>query len=298
MTGTPEPAVASLARVTKRYRRLVALDALSLDLRRGESLALLGPNGAGKSTALSVLVGLRRPDAGEVRLFGRDPRDRTARLRLGVTPQASSFPQTLRVEEVVRLVAAHFPNPVPVPELLGRFGLAAHYRRQTGGLSGGESRRLAVALAFVGRPEAVLLDEPTGQLDVDARRLVWDEIRAYLAGGGTLLLTSHHLEEVEALASRVVVMAAGRIVAEGSVPEIRQLAGVTRIHLAVAPPPGLTGLAGVSRHEQEGPGSTLYAADPEPVLRSLVAAGVSLRGLEVRPASLEEAFVELTRAPP
>jgi ABC-2 type transport system ATP-binding protein len=288
-------AVASLSAVTKRYRGVTALDAVSIAVRQGEAVALLGPNGAGKTTALSLLLGLRRPDSGEARLFGRDPRDRAARITLGVTPQASSFPPTLRLEEVVRLVAAHFRDPVAADELLERFGLFPLRRRQAGGLSAGEGRRLAVALAFVGRPQAVVLDEPTGFLDVAARRQVWSEIRGYVAAGGTVLLTSHHLEEVEALAGRAVVLAAGRIVVEGTVPAIREFAGLTRIRLASRPeqaPPG------VIRSVADGSGAILFAAEPDQVLQSLVRAGASLRGIEVRPASLEEAFLELTRREP
>jgi ABC-2 type transport system ATP-binding protein len=284
--------IASLTDVTKRFRGLTALDTVSIALHRGEALALLGPNGAGKTTALSLLTGLRRPDAGEVRLFGRDPRDPDARLRLGVTPQASGFPPTLRVEEVVRLVATHFPDPLPTGALLDQFGLAPIRRRQAGGLSGGEARRLSVALAFVGRPEVVFLDEPTGQLDIEVRRAVWDAIRGYVAAGGTALLTSHHLEEVEALASQVVVLARGRIVARDTIAGIREIAGLTRIRLTSIPP---TGLPGVLRSEHDASGVALYARDTALVVRSLVAAGASLHGLEVRPASLEEAFLELTR---
>ena len=287
--------VALLRAATKRYKGVPALDAVSIAVRQGEAVALLGPNGAGKTTALSLLLGLRRPDSGEARLFGRDPRDRAARRALGVTPQASSFPPTLRVDEVVRLVATHFRDPVPADELLERFGLLHLRRRQAGGLSAGEGRRLAVALAFVGRPQAVVLDEPTGFLDVAARRLVWSEIRAYVAAGGTVLLTSHHLEEVEALAGRAIVLAAGRVVAEGTVAAIRELAGLTRIRLATWPeqiPPG------VARIEADGSGAILFAAEPERVLQRLVREGASLRGIEVRPANLEEAFLELTGQQP
>ena len=287
--------VAELSEVTKRYKGVLALDSVSFAVGWGEAVALLGPNGAGKTTALSLLLGLRRPDGGAARLFGRDPRDRGTRSALGVTPQASSFPPTLRVEEVVRLVAAHFRDPVEAGELLERFGLLGLCRRQAGGLSAGEGRRLAVALAFVGRPQAVVLDEPTGFLDVVARRLVWSEIRAYVAAGGTVLLTSHHLEEVEALASRVVVLAAGRIVVEGTVSAIRERAGLTRIRLAARPrqiPPG------VARVVADGCGAVLFAAQPELVLHRLVRQGASLGGIEVRPASLEEAFLELTGREP
>ena len=282
--------VAALHAVTKRYRGVTALDDVTVTVHQGEAVALLGPNGAGKTTALSLLLGLRQPDSGEARLFGRDPRDRGARVALGATPQASSFPPTLRVEEIVRLVGAHFHGPLAAEEHLERFGLLDLRRRQAGGLSGGEGRRLAVALAFAGRPRLVVLDEPTGSLDVVARRLVWGEIRRYVDGGGTLLLTSHHLEEVEALAGRAIVLAGGQVVAEGSVPAIRALAGLTRIRLASRPgriPPG------VARVATDGGGVILFASEPQPVLQCLVHDGASLDGIEVRPASLEEAFLEL-----
>jgi ABC-2 type transport system ATP-binding protein len=207
---------AALRGATKRFGSLVALDAVDLELRSGEILALLGPNGAGKTTALSLVLGLRRPDVGRAELFGADPRRPASRARVGVTPQESSFPPTLRVSEIADLVRAHFVAPVETSTLLARFGLAAVARRQVGGLSGGERRRLSVALAFAGQPLVVFLDEPTTGLDVEARRAVWAELQAYSAAGGTILLTTHYLEEAEALASRVALIAGGRIAAEGS----------------------------------------------------------------------------------
>jgi ABC-2 type transport system ATP-binding protein len=211
---------AALRTVTKRFGDTLALDSVELEVRAGEVLALLGPNGAGKTTALSLMLGLRRPDAGSAVMFGRDPRTAAARTSIGVTPQESGFPPTLRVRELVDLVRAHFPAPAPAAELLERFGLGGVARRQAGGLSGGERRRLSVALAFAGRPRALFLDEPTSGLDVESRRAVWQELRSYAAVGGTVLLTTHHLEEAEALASRVVLLARGTVVAEGSPAEL------------------------------------------------------------------------------
>ena len=213
---------AALRGVTKRFGAVVALDQVDLELRGGEVLALLGPNGAGKTTALSLMLGLRRPDVGEVELFGADPRHSSSRAAVGVTPQDASFPPTLRVREIADLVRAHYAAPVSTTDLLARFGLVECQRRQAGGLSGGERRRLSVALAFAGRPLAVFMDEPTTGLDVEARRAVWSELEAYAASGGTILLTTHYLEEAEALASRVVLLSRGRIAAEGSA---RELAG-------------------------------------------------------------------------
>ena len=212
---------AELAGVEKRLGRSQALAGVDLALREGEVLALLGPNGAGKTTAVRLLLGLRRPDGGTARVFGRDPTVPDARRPLGSTPQDVSFPPTLRVLELVDLVRAHYEHPLPAAELLERFGLDELAGRQAGGLSGGERRRLALALGFAGRPRAVLLDEPTTGLDVESRREAWAHIRAFSAAGGAVLLTTHSLEEAEALASRIAVIHLGRIVAEGTPTEIR-----------------------------------------------------------------------------
>jgi ABC-2 type transport system ATP-binding protein len=213
--------------VEKRFGEVAALRGISLTVSPGEVLALLGPNGAGKTTAIRIMLGLRRPDAGEARLFGRDPRDPRSREQVGATPQDTGFPLTLRVREVVEFAAAHFPPQARVTDLLDRFDLAALARRQVGGLSGGERRRLSVALAFAGKPAAVFLDEPTAGLDPRSRHGVWDHLRAFAAAGGTIVLTTHHLDEAEALASRVIVITRGQIVTEGTVPEIREAVTAT-----------------------------------------------------------------------
>ncbi|MEV6305079.1 ABC transporter ATP-binding protein [Actinoplanes sp. NPDC051861] len=281
--------------VTRRYGDTLALDGVDLDVRAGELVGLLGPNGAGKSTLVSLLTGNRRPTSGRVELCGGDPRDPASRRTLGVTPQETGLPASLRVGEVVDFVRAHYPNPLDRDELLDRFGLTDLIRRQTGGLSGGQKRRLAVALAFAGRPEIVFLDEPTTGLDVEARRALWDGVRAFHDEGGTVVLTSHYLEEIEALARRVVVLAGGRVLADDTVTSVRGLVGMRRVSLTLAVPlPDLEGLVSTDR---EGDRLHLLTADADLLVRALVAQDVAFRDLEVRPTSLEEAFLALTRSP-
>ncbi len=277
--------------VTRRYGPVTALDRVALDVRAGELIGFLGPNGAGKTTLVQLLAGLRRPTSGSVELFGGDPRDPARRRRLGTTPQETGLPATLRVSEVVDLAAAHFADPVPTRELVARFGLAGLERRQTGGLSGGQRRRLAVAVAFVGRPDLVLLDEPTVGLDVEARHALWDAVRAFHAGGGTVVLTSHHLDEVEALAERVVVIDEGRVRVDGTLAEVRSQVPARRVRLRAAELPEL---AGVDRRSSHGDRHELWTADSDALVRGLVTARVPFRDLEVAAASLEEAFLALT----
>jgi ABC-2 type transport system ATP-binding protein len=281
--------IAAAHTVHKSFGDTKALDGLDLAVESGELVGLLGPNGAGKSTLISLLVGLRRPDAGSVTLFGGDPRDAANRRALGMTPQETGLPQTLRVGEVLDFVSAHYPDPAP--DVLERFGLTGLERRQTGGLSGGQKRRLAVALAFVGRPQLVVLDEPTTGLDVDARRTLWEGIRSFHAEGGTVLLTSHYLEEIEALAGRVVVVDKGRVLADGPLAEVRGRVAVSRVSLRSAVPPPLDG---VVHREQAGDRWELHTPDADALVRALVRADVPFADLQVRPASLEEAFVSMT----
>ena len=216
------PAAALSARgVVKRYGRVEALRGVDLTVFEREIVALLGPNGAGKTTLLSIVLGLRRADVGDVRVFGRDAASPSARIAVSATPQEMSFPPTLRVREVVDFVLAHHDGPQTREELLERFGLRDVAARQTGGISGGQRRRLAVALAFAGPGRLALLDEPTAGLDVESRRHVWEAIRAHAAAGGTILLTTHHLEEAEALADRIVVLSDGRVAGEGTAASLR-----------------------------------------------------------------------------
>ena len=286
----PQP-VAELRGIHKSYGTVEALRGVDLQLHPGELVALLGPNGAGKTSAVSTLLGQRRPNAGSAWLFGRDPTLPAARRPVGVTLQESGFPDNLTVREVVDLVRVHYPEPAPTRELLDRFGLTEVAGRRAGGLSGGQTRRLAVALAFAGRPQAVVLDEPTTGLDVESRHRLWEVVRGFVAADGAVLLTTHYLEEAQALASRVVVIADGQIIAQGSVDDITARTGLSRVHLQA---PALPELPGVSHVEATNGSYTLYTADPDGLVRALALKGVAFSGLRVERASLEEAFIHLT----
>jgi ABC-2 type transport system ATP-binding protein len=213
----------SVRGVTKRFGQVQALKGVDLQVAEGEIVSLLGPNGAGKTTLLSIVLGLRRADAGGVRIFGLDASSAQARGAIAATPQEMSFPPTLRVREIVDFVLAHYGNRHSRDALLDRFGLSELAARQTGGISGGQRRRLAVALAFGSPARLALLDEPTVGLDVESRRDVWQAIRRYAAAGGTILLTTHHLEEAEALSDRIVVLNRGRVAGEGTAAGLKRL---------------------------------------------------------------------------
>ena len=287
--------LARLDHVTRRFGDVTALDDVSLDIRPGQIVGMLGPNGAGKSTLLSLVQGLRRASSGTVELFGGSPQDARNRLLLGCTPQATALPETLKVGEVVDFVGAHFQSPVPRAELLAEFGLTELARKQTGALSGGQKRRLSVALAFVGRPRLVLLDEPTTGLDVDARRVLWDAIRSQHDRGATVVITSHYLEEIEQLAERVVVIDRGRVLEDDSLGNVLGRVSLRRLTLETDFAASIAELPGVVGLETDAAGlSTLYSQDSDALVARLVTSGIPFRNLSVRGATLEEAFLTLT----
>ena len=290
--GAGEGAVAELRGVAKAFGARPALAGLDLVVPKGAFLALLGPNGAGKTTALSLLLGLRVPDRGEALLLGGSPLDESIRRRIGATPQVSAYPSGLKVREVVAFVAAHYPDPMPEAKLYERFGLGGLAGRQVGGLSGGEQRRLGAALALVGNPEVVFLDEPSTGLDVEVRRLLWDTVRAFHEDGGTVVLTTHYLEEAEALAERIAVIHRGRLVAEGTRREITSRITLRRVRFRAEAVPDVDP---VSRSAFEAGVVTLFTPDADRLVRRLVETRVAFSDLEVLPARLEEAFVSLTR---
>ena len=287
---------AELLGVRKSFGRQMALDGIDLRLARGELTALLGPNGAGKSTAVGLLLGLHAADSGTVSAFGQSPRSLSARRRTGVMLQSAGVPDAIRVKELVELTRAYYPAPRSFDDCVAMAGLDGLLERRYGVLSGGQQRRVQFAMAICGRPEVLYLDEPTTGLDIDARQRLWATIRALIAEGCAVLLTTHYLEEVEALEDRVVVLNRGRVVAAGSVEEIRGRVAQRTIRCRTGVrPEQAAAWPGVHRATLEEGRLAIVASTAEPVVRRLFAEDAELSDLEVRRADLGEAFVELTR---
>ena len=288
--------LARLQQAGKSYGKLRALDELDLSLRAGQVTSLLGANGAGKTTAIGLLLGLLRADSGSVELFGRDPRELAARRQIGVMLQDAQLPPTLRVGELLRLTASYYPNPRSVTESAELAGVADLLMRPYGKLSGGQQRRVQFALALCGRPALLFLDEPTVGMDIEARQKLWQAIRHLVAEGNGVVLTTHYLEEAEALADRVCVMARGKLISEGSVEALRARIALKRVWCATKLP--LAEVAAwpeVAEARSDGERLCLSTEHVELLVRRLLAQDDSLAALEVRAAGLAEAFTELTR---
>jgi ABC-2 type transport system ATP-binding protein len=289
------PPIASLRGVTKKFGGHTALDHFSLDLHPAEVVALLGPNGAGKTTAVRLLLGLSKATSGEVEIFGGSPRDRASRMRLGAMLQVGRMPEMLRVREHLQLFSSYYHKPRPLDELLALAGLDGLAERRFGTLSGGQKQRMLFALALCGNPDLICLDEPTLGMDVEARRGMWEQVRKLAALGKTILLTTHYLEEADALASRIVVIQKGKVIAEGTPEELKTADGSRTIRCITSLAPSfVAALRGVDSVEQDGNAMLVRTRTPEAVLRHLLQQDTALSGLEVRGAALEDAFLALT----
>lgn len=296
------PAV-ELRGLRKRYRsgggEVDAVRDLDLRVGHGEVVALLGPNGAGKSTTIDLLLGLAHPDAGCVRVFGDAPRDAVRAGRVGVMLQDGGVPRDLTAREVVAMMAGLFPSPLPVDDALRLAGLASLAERRTERLSGGEVQRLRFAVAAVGRPRLLVLDEPTVGMDVDSRRAFWSAVRDVARDGAAVLFATHYLDEADAHADRAVLLAHGRVVADGPTTAIKALVGTRTIRATLPGTPidELRRLPAATSVERHGDVVTIASSDSDATLRALLRAHDAARDIEVRGARLEDVFVELTRAP-
>jgi ABC-2 type transport system ATP-binding protein len=288
--------LASLIGASKRYGKVLALDAVNLEVRAGEVLAVLGPNGAGKTTAISLLLGLLQVDSGKAELFGMQPRQLAARRRIGAMLQTTAVPEALTAGELITLFRSYYPHPRGLAEIAELAGVGELLKHRYGKLSGGQQRRVQFALALAGNPEILFLDEPTTGLDIEARSRLWKTIRQLVAGGCAVVLTTHYLEEAEALADRVSVMARGRIVAEGSVSAIRARVAQRRIRcISTLASETIRCWPHVRSVAYDGERFEIVTDVAESVVRKLLDADADLSELEIHRAGLAEAFVEITR---
>jgi len=295
-SGRGQQDVARMQATNKNFGSVRALVNFNFHVRAGVLTALLGPNGAGKTTAIKLLLGLARPTSGQISVFGADPSEIATRTRVGAMLQVGRVPETLRVREHIDLFSSYYPNPLPISEVLAVAGLEDVRNRKFGDLSGGQKQRVLFALAICGNPDLLFLDEPTVGLDVEARHLLWQEIRNLLGRGKTVVLTTHYLEEADALADRVAVINKGSIIAEGTPTEIKsRTAGkkircVTQLSLDV-----IRKMKGVVDVKTDREATVIQANDPESVLRGLLSLDLDVSGIEVTSAGLEDAFLALTR---
>lgn len=289
------PSVIDMQGVSKRFGSVQALRDFDFEAAPGEIVAFLGPNGAGKTTAISIMLGMKRPSSGTVKLFGAAPDSRQARSRVGAMLQESSVPENLKVEEVVRLFQGYYPYTLPTGEILARAELTEKRHALTSSLSGGQKQRLTFALALAGDPDLLFLDEPTAAMDIASRRAFWEQVRDFAALGKTILFSTHYLEEADACA-RVVVMSRGHVIAEGAPQEIKRLVAAKTVRfksdLGVLE---LQTYPEVKHLEVENDHLLIYTNHPEELLARLFGEGHKLSDLTVEEADLESAFITLMK---
>lgn len=300
----------TLTGVVRDFGNIRALDHLDLAVEAGCITTVLGPNGAGKTTAIDAMLGLRRPTSGTVRVLGLAPDDPALRTRVGAMLQEPGFPEATTCAELLRLVAAAYPDPLPIEEVLDHADLTGLGDRRIAQLSGGQRQRVAFGMALVGQPELLFLDEPTAALDVEARRRFWERVRALADRGHTIVFTTHNLAEADAVADRVVVIDRGRLLAQGTPREVKGLVAGRTIRVTTdLPLERLAEMPGVEHVEAPDIASptpaplancgrlvTMHASDAEAVILAMVHADQRLSDLTVEEAALEDAFVHLTRA--
>jgi ABC-2 type transport system ATP-binding protein len=285
-----------LENASKSFGSVQALRNVSIKVEAGEVVAFLGPNGAGKTTAISIMLGLRSPSSGSARIFGQNPREPKNRARIGVMLQESGVPGLLKVRELIQLFSQFYNAPLMVSRVLEMANLTEKANSIASTLSGGQKQRLYFALAICGNPDVLFLDEPSVALDVESRRAFWQEISGFAKTGKTVILTTHYLEEADALANRIIVINKGEIVAQGSPAQIKSRVGGKNVSfkLEVGNADTLEDLQGVQRFSKTGESVKLYTLEPEKVLQEVFARGLQISNLNVAGAGLEEAFMEIT----
>jgi ABC-2 type transport system ATP-binding protein len=293
----------TLAGLTKTFRSpngpVQAVRGIDITIAPGETVALLGPNGAGKSTTIDMLLGLLAPDAGSISVFGMTPTAAISAGAVGAMQQVGGVAQYLSVRELIQMVASLYPNPLDVDEVIALTDIGDIAGRRTNKLSGGQTQRLRFAIALVGNPDLLVLDEPTVAMDVEARRDFWATMREFASRGKTVLFATHYLEEADTYADRIILMARGSVVADGPATEIKATVGLHTIRATLpdADTAALAALPGVTNVETRGEGIILNCSDSDIALRAFLPAFPAARDIEVAGAGLEEAFLQLTGDP-
>jgi ABC-2 type transport system ATP-binding protein len=297
----PGPAGIQLAGLVKNFRGptgepIHAVRGVDISIAPGETVALLGPNGAGKSTTVDMMLGLSKPNSGHVNLFGGPPAQAVQRGQIGAMLQTGGVLRDLSVREIVAMMGALFPNPLPVDDVLAMAGLSDIADQRTQKLSGGQSQRVRFAVALVSDPDLLVLDEPTVAMDVEARNAFWATMRAFASQGKTVIFATHYLEEADAYADRIILMARGRVVADGATTEIKSRVGgkTIRVTLPGVPTADLGALSGVAAVDTRGDAVFLHCNDSDRAIRALLAAYPAARDIEITGAGLEQAFLALT----
>jgi ABC-2 type transport system ATP-binding protein len=290
------PFAIEIQALRRYYGSVRAVDGVDLTVRRGEVVALLGPNGAGKTTTLDALLGLSTPDSGRIALFGMAPKAAIAAGRIGAVLQSGELLSGVTVRELLTAMRALQPRPVPLAEVVKAAGVGDILDRRVDKLSGGQAQRVRFGIALVGEPDLLVLDEPTAGLDTAARRAFWTAVRGYAAAGRTVLFSTHYLEEADEVADRIVLIANGKVVADGPTTEIRAVAAarVIRVTLPGVSEADLHALPGVSTVDVHGTTVTLRSAESDTTLRTLLTTYPKARDIEVAAAPLADAVLALT----
>jgi ABC-2 type transport system ATP-binding protein len=300
---SPTGAGIRLQGLTKTFRApqgpIHAVRGIDLSVSAGETAALLGPNGAGKTTTIDMMLGLARPDSGTVSVFGRPPREAVDAGLVGAMLQTGQLIRDLSVRELVAMMAALYPQPMDVDEALELTGVKDIARQRTQKLSGGQTQRVRFAVAIVCNPDLLILDEPTVAMDVEGRREFWSIMREFASRGKTVLFATHYLEEADANADRAILMAHGRIVADGPTTEIKARVGrrTLRATLPAVDPAKLAELPGVASADRHGDAAILSCSDSDQTIRALLERYPQAKDIEIVGAGLEAAFLELTGEP-
>ena len=297
-----ETSAIRLSGLRKTFGSITAVDGVDLTIRPGEVVALLGPNGAGKSTTIDLALGLARPTAGGVELFGAPPLEAIRAGRVGAMLQGGALLPTLTVAESVALVAAAHAHPLSVDVALRRARCTEIARQRVSKLSGGQLQRARFAVAVVSDPDLLFLDEPTAAMDVEARRTFWQSMREFTDAGRTVVFATHYLDEADEYADRIVMMARGRVVADGTPAEVKAVVSGRRIRATAAFPATtesqavLAALPGVRSADRRGDVLTLVSGDSDATLRALLAAHHDIHDIEVTAHTMDEAFLALTES--